>query len=143
MSVTFLVGVDGSEGAQRAAAFAAERARNEGARLLLVCVVEWSPFDTLTPDEQAGRHVEREKEIAHAEAEVLKPIRESLGKGLEVESLVRHGHVAEVLCELAQERGVAQIFSGRLGRGRFKSLLFGSVAGSLVQVSPVPVTVVP
>jgi nucleotide-binding universal stress UspA family protein len=51
--------------------------------------------------------------------------------------------VAEVLCELAQERGVAQIFSGRLGRGRFKSLLFGSVAGSLVQVSPVPVTVVP
>jgi len=143
MSVTFLVGVDGSEGSRRAAEFAAERARRENARLLLVCVVEWSPFGTLTPEEQAERHVQREKEIASAEAQVLAPLRESLGEGLEIESLVRHGHVAEVLCDLATERGAAQIFSGRLGRGRFKSLLFGSVAGSLVQVAPVPVTVVP
>lgn len=143
MSVTFLVGVDGSEGARRAAEFAAERARREGARLLLACVVEWSPFTPLTPDEQAERHVQREKEIAAADAHILAPLREALGEGLEVEGLVRHGHVAEVLCELATERGAAQIFSGRLGRGRFKSLLFGSVAGSLVQVAPVPVTVVP
>ena len=143
MSVTFLVGVDGSDGARRAAEFAAERARSEGARLLLVCVVEWSPFDTLTPDEQAERHVQRQKEIEAAETKVLAPLRESLGEGLEDDTLVRHGHVAEVLCELASERGAAQVFSGRRGRGRFKSLLFGSVAGSLVQVSPVPVTVVP
>jgi nucleotide-binding universal stress UspA family protein len=143
MSVSFLVGVDGSEGARRAAEFAAERARCEGARLLLVCVVEWSPFGTLTSAELAERHAQREKEIRTAESEVLAPLRAALGSELEIETLVRHGHVAEVLCDLARERGVAQIFSGRLGRGRFEALLFGSVAGSLVQVAPVPVTVVP
>jgi len=143
MSVTFLVGVDGSDGARRAAEFAAERARREGARLVLACVVEWSPFGALTPDEQAERHVQREKEIRVAETQVLAPLRSALGADLEVETVVRHGHVAEVLCNLAREKGAAQIFSGRLGRGRFEALLFGSVAGSLVQVAPVPVTVVP
>jgi len=143
MSVTFLVGVDGSEGSRRAAEFAAERARREKARLLLACVVEWSAFSPMMPDEQADRHAQREQEIAAAEKRILSPVREALGEGLDVETVVRHGHVAEVLCELAEERKVAQIFTGRLGGGRFKSLLFGSVAGSLVQVAPVPVTVVP
>ena len=44
---------------------------------------------------------------------------------------------------LADERGVTQIFTGRRGRSRLAALLFGSVASTLVQVSPVPVTVVP
>ena len=32
---------------------------------------------------------------------------------------------------------------GRRGLSRLQTMLFGSVAGSLVQISPVPVTVVP
>ena len=48
---TFLVGVDGSEGAQRAAQFAAKRARAEGFLLILAHVVDWSPYEFLTPEE--------------------------------------------------------------------------------------------
>ena len=57
--------------------------------------------------------------------------------------MVRHGHVAEALSSLAEERGVTQIFTGRRGRSRLAALIFGSVASTLVQVATVPVTVVP
>ncbi len=57
MSTTFLVAVDGSEGAERGAHFAAARARAEGARLHLLYVVDWSPYDVLTPRELQTRPV--------------------------------------------------------------------------------------
>ena len=57
--------------------------------------------------------------------------------------MVRHGHAAEVLAGLAQELGASQVFVGRRGQSSITSLLFGSVAGTLVQIAPVPVTVVP
>ena len=61
----------------------------------------------------------------------------------EVEGVVRHGHAAQVLSDLAGETGADQIFIGRRGLSKLQALLFGSVAGSLVQISPVPVTVIP
>ncbi len=44
MADTLLVGIDGSEGSSRVAHFAAARAQAGGARLVLVHVVEWSPY---------------------------------------------------------------------------------------------------
>lgn len=142
-STTFLVAVDGSDGAKRATRFAAERARASGARLHLLHVVEWSPYEVLTPRELEGRHVEREREIERARTELLEPLSEQFGKGLEVIGEVRHGHPAEIICEVAKEVGAIQVFSGRRGRSKVQNLLFGSVAGSLVQTCPVPLTVVP
>ncbi len=92
----------------------------------------------------AERHKQREAEIERARKEILEPLVGTLRRsGLEVEAMVRHGHVAEVLSELAEELEATQIFIGRRGRSKLKNLLLGSVAASLVQVSPVPVTVVP
>ena len=141
---TFLVGVDGSEGAQRAAEYAAKRARAEGARLILAQVVDWSPYEFLTPEELSERPVELREEIEEATTGILKPLEEAIGgAGLEIEMLVKHGHPAERLCELADELGVDQVFTGRRGRSRVTSLLFGSVSGALVQMCPAPITVVP
>ena len=64
-------------------------------------------------------------------------------EGVEVDSLVRHGHIAEVMNRVAQQHGVVGMFIGRLGNGRLKNLLFGSVTSQLVQSAHVPVTVVP
>jgi nucleotide-binding universal stress UspA family protein len=144
MSSTFLVGIDGSAGAARAAHFAAERARAEGGRLILAHIVHWSPHDTITQEEQAERHVQRQREIDRAQTELLRPLAGNLSDGgVTVETVVRHGHVTESLCDIAREEDVKQIFTGRRGRSKVQALLFGSVAGSLVQVAPVPVTVVP
>lgn len=142
MTDTILVGVDGSEPCRRAADFAAKRAA--GARVVLAYVIEWSPYSFNTPEENEVRHKRREEEIERARTQVLDPLVTKLrASGLEVEGVVRHGHAAEVLSGLAGELGATQIFIGRRGVSTIQALLFGSVAGSLVQVAPVPVTVVP
>jgi nucleotide-binding universal stress UspA family protein len=144
MTDTLLVGVDGSDGGARAAAFAAGCAKDGGARLVVAYVIEWSPYSFNTPEENEQRHKRREEEISRAESEVLKPLVASLNKsGVKAEGVVRHGHAAEVLSGLAGEYKAGQIFVGRRGISKLKALLFGSVAGSLVQISPVPVTVIP
>ena len=144
MSDRFLIGVDGSAGSRRAVEFAAAQARAAGARVVAAYVIEWSPFTFNTPEENEQRHRRREEELARARAQVLDPLVSELQTaGLEVEGLVRHGHPAEVLAGLAQELGASQIFVGRRGQSKIASLLFGSVAGTLVQIAPVPVTVVP
>jgi nucleotide-binding universal stress UspA family protein len=144
MSTTYLVGVDGSDAGRRAAAFAAERAKASGAELLVAYVIEWSPYSFNTPEENEVRHKRREEELERARTHVMEPqLAELRTAGLTADGVVHHGHPAEVLCELAKERGAAQIFVGRRGHSRMSALLFGSIAGSLVQISPVPVTVVP
>lgn len=140
----FLVGMDGSDGARRAAEFAAKRAKVSGAQLVLLHVVDWSPYELLTAEEISSRHVEREKEVADSKAKILQPLADEFAAdGIEVEVVVHHGHAAERISELAEELEVDQVFTGRRGRSRVKSLLFGSVSGSLVQMCPVPITVVP
>ena len=144
MSKILLVGIDDSEDAGRAADIAAEQAKTIGGRLVLAHVIEWSPYSFNTPEENEQRHKRREEEIERAQTQVIEPALAKLkGQGSDVEGVVRHGHAAQVLCEIAQEKGASQIFIGRRGRSRMAALLFGSVAGSLVQVAPIPVTVVP
>jgi nucleotide-binding universal stress UspA family protein len=144
MTETMLVGVDGSESSRRATAFAAARAHAGDGRLVLAYVIEWSPYAFNTPEENEMRHKRRLEEIERAKTQVLDPlVAEVRAGGVEVEGVVRHGHAAEVLSGLVAEFDVTQIFVGRLGQSRVAALLFGTVAGSLVQISPVPVTVVP
>ena len=144
MSDRFLIGVDGSASSHRAVALAADHAKAAGARLLVAHVIEWSPFTFNTPEENEQRHRRREEELERARTQVVDPLVSELeAAGREVEGVVRHGHPAEVLAGLASELGAGQIFVGRRGQSRIASLLFGSVAGTLVQIAPVPVTVVP
>lgn len=144
MTDTILVGVDNSECGRRAADFAAARAKAGKARLVVAHVIEWSPYTFNTPEENEQRHKRREEEIERAQTQVLDPLVAALeSSGVEVEGVVKHGHAAQVLCDLAGETGATQIFIGRRGLSKLAAMLFGSVAGSLVQISPVPVTVVP
>lgn len=144
MSQCLMVGVDGSDCCHRAVEFAASRAKASGTRLVVAFVIEWSPYTFNTPEENEVRHKRREEEIERARTKVLNPLLEKLrAEGIEAEGVVRHGHAAEVLIALAKEYDAIQIIIGRLGQSKLRSLLFGSVAGSLVQIAPVPVTVVP
>ena len=145
MGMKLLIGLDGHGSGERAMAHAQMLAKLIGdCELIAAYVIEWSPYTFNTPEENEQRHKRREEEIARAESEVLQPVLDSLRKrGVEAEGVVRHGHAAEVLSALAVEHGACQIFVGRRGISKLKALLFGSVAGSLVQISPVPVTVIP
>lgn len=144
MSNKLLVAVDGSEGGKRAVAAAVEQAKETDAGLILVYVIDWSPYSFNTPQELEERHQRRESEIKRAQESILQPAVDGLAdSGLEIESIVRHGKIAQTLVNLAKKNDVSQIYMGRLGESKLHSMIFGSVTAALVQSSPVPVTVVP
>lgn len=144
MADTFIAAYDGSEAAGRAVDFAVKRAKATKARLLVVHVLEWSPYSFLTQEELAERHKRRNQELDRAAKAVLDPLKAKLkDSGVEIETSIKYGHVAETLCEMAKAEGAAQIFIGRTGSSSLMDRLFGSVAGSLAQIAPVPCTIVP
>ena len=144
MSQLIVVGIDSSACCQRSVEYAAESAKAAGARLLLVHVIEWSPYSFSTAMENEVRHKRREEELARAQAQLIDPVQADLkAKGLEVEGVVLHGHPAQTLAEIAEERGAGSIVIGRKGTSKLKAQLFGSVPGTLVQIASVAVTVVP
>ena len=143
MKELYVVGFDETEASKRAVEFAASRAEAAGDSILLLYVLEWSPYSFLTNEELAERHARRKSELARA-AELVEPVAEQVrARGVECEALVRYGNPAELLCELAEERGAVQILVGRTGDSPFKSRLLGSMVVNLAQASPVPLIVVP
>ena len=144
MSNKILVALDGSDGGKRALQAAAAYAKLTSSDLVLTYVIDWSPYSFHTPEELEERHKRRESEIQRANDLILDTEAGSLkDSGLVVETVVRHGKIAETLNELAGEYGVSQVYIGRLGESRVHSMIFGSVTAALVQSSTVPVTVVP
>lgn len=144
MEQKLLVGIDCSDCCQRAIDYAARTARSSGASVVVVHVIEWSPYSFSTPMENEERHRRRETELERARREIVDPVVKRLhDQGVAAEGVVRHGHPARTLNELAEEAGVSSIIVGRTGSSRLKSQLFGSVPSTLVQVATTPVTVVP
>lgn len=144
MSKKIVLGFDNSESAKSALSFAVNIAKAEGADLVVAHVLEWSPYSFLTADELAERHKRRNEELQRAESALLKPVMTQLeGQGVNASSVLRYGHIAETLCAIIKDENATQVVIGRTGHSSLSSRLFGSVAGSLAQASPVPVTIVP
>ncbi|WP_164702779.1 universal stress protein [Modestobacter sp. KNN46-3] len=145
MSASIIVGLDGSEASGRAADAAADAARRHELRLVLACVVPWSPYSFSTAEENERRTIDKERESRSARERVLDPAlaRLTAAGDLQIDGVVRHGHPAETLVSLAREHDAAWITVGRIGQSRVRTLLFGSTPSSLIQLSPVPVLVVP
>lgn len=144
MSRKIVVGFDGSDSSLRALDFAMKHAQAQGDTILIAHVLEWSPYSFLTPSEVEERHRRRTEELQRAEAAILAPVvRRVEEAGIPVSTVMRYGHIAETMCRIAKSEGAAMIVIGRMGDSGFASRLFGSVAATLAQVAPVPVTIVP
>lgn len=139
-----VVGYDDSESAKAALDFAASLATSSGSELVIAHVLEWSPYSFLTPEELEERHKRRKEELERAETALLSPAKASAeAAGAKATTVMKYGHIAETLVDIIKDEGASQIVIGRTGHSSISSRLFGSVAGSLAQVSPVPVTIVP
>lgn len=144
MSKKIVVGYDDSAGAKAALGFATEIAKSQNCSIVLAHVLEWSPYSFLTPEELAERHKRRGEELERAETALLAPVVAQLkSDGVDVSTVLKYGHIAETLCKIAKDEGATQVVIGRTGHSGLSSRLFGSVAGSLAQAAPVPVTIVP
>jgi len=144
MSSVIMVAVDCSECGDRAVEYALVQAKQSNSKLYVAHIIEWSQFTFSTALENAERHKRREEELHRAHSEIIDPVVNRLkAEGLEVEGLVRHGHVADTLQALAKEKGVSNIILGRQGTSMLKKHVFGSVGSRLVQSAECAVTVVP
>ena len=144
MSEIILVGIDGTEENRRAVDYAVNWAKRSKAKLILAYVIKWSPYSFQTAEENEQRHKRREEEIQIVQERVLDPMLESLAsEGLDIKGLVRHGQVADSLIYIAKKHGATEIVVGRIGEKSLKTLIFGSVVAKLIQLSHIPVTIVP
>lgn len=134
-----VVGVDGSEGADKALEWAIEEARVRDA--LLRCVAAWefpyvgdiagfAPVDI-------GKDLEaRAREIAEAAAARAREA------GVEAEVVVAEGAAASVLTDTAARPSDLLVVGSR-GRGGFAGLLLGSVSQQVTHHARCPVVIVP
>ena len=144
MSETILVGIDGTEENRRAIDYAIKKAKRSNAKLILAYVIKWSPYTFNTPEENEERHKRREEEIKIVQERLLDPMLESLAsEDLEITGVVHHGQVADSLIYIAKKHGATEIVVGRIGEKSVKDLIFGSVVAKLIQLSHIPVTIVP
>jgi len=144
MSARYVVACDGSSASGRALKFAITLAKLTGASVVLVHVLEWSPYSFLTPEELEERHQRRQQELERARKALIDPLVAALAdEGIKAEAVIRYGHVAETLAEIAEKEGASQMFIGRNGHSSLTARLFGSVASSMAQIAPVACTLVP
>lgn len=139
-----LVGVDGSDHSRRAVEFAVARTLERSGSMVIVHVIQWSPFSFNTPTENEHRHAQKAAEILAAQEQVIDPLA-ALAKeaGVPHEVVVTHGDPVDTIMKILDERHSDHIVLGRTGDSRVRQAIFGSTPGHLVQVAPVPVTVVP
>lgn len=144
MTTTIVVGLDGEGSGVRALDYASKMAKLIGdCSLLVVYVVEWSPFSFQTQEENEARHKRREEEISVAMERVINPALAILQKdGIKAEGMVRHGDVADTLNSVAEKSGATQIIVSRSSEGGFTKRFFGSSTANLVMDATVPVTVI-
>jgi len=144
MSSKYVVGFDDSVTSRRAFEFAKSLAAENGAGIVVAHVLEWSPYTFLTPEELEERHKRRTEELARAEQGLAASLKSMVGDNvMQYETVIRYGHVADTIAAIAVDSKATQIFIGRNGQGGLAARVFGSVAGSLAQTSPVPCTIVP
>ncbi|MCF2872729.1 universal stress protein [Octadecabacter sp. G9-8] len=139
-----VIGLDGASTGGKALDFAKNLAsKTDSCELIVVYVIEWSPFSFQTAEENAERHKRREEEIAIAMERVVNPAVKSLtDAGLSARAIVRHGDVADTIDNIAHKEGADQIVVARTSAGGITSRLFGSSTANLVMNARVPVTVV-
>ncbi|MBS9716461.1 universal stress protein [Pseudohalocynthiibacter aestuariivivens] len=144
MTSKIMIGLDGHGSGERALAYATKLAKVIGScELVVVYVIEWSPYSFQTPEENAERHKRREEEISTAMDRVINPALASLKKaGFSAKGIVRHGHVADTLNDLSEEENAEQIVVGRSTESGLIKRFFGSSTANLVMHANVPVTVV-
>jgi nucleotide-binding universal stress UspA family protein len=138
-----VVGVDGSEGAQAALAWAAAEARLRGARLRAVHAwhLPAAAYGSggFVPPVGATWEDDLEEAAKAGLSAALDSAAETLA-GLDVERRVVEGSAAVVLTEAAADADLLVV--GSRGLGGFKELLLGSVGHQSAQHAPCPVVIV-
>ncbi|MGZ8650424.1 MAG: universal stress protein [Solirubrobacteraceae bacterium] len=137
-----VVGVDGSEGARVALAFALEEARLRGTGVRAVAA--WQVPATVSASGVPALDPELPDQLQLEARDALERALEDAGglaAGVAIEPVVRLGAPAQVLLEEAQDADLLVV--GSRGLGGFRGLLLGSVGQQCAHHAPCPLVIVP
>ncbi len=140
---TVVVGVDGSDGSERAANHAAAIARHWGARLLLVTVIRtpegWWGIGGAPPAPEALAAA-----LTAGQQQILQEIEEHLDlDDVDYETREELGDPVGRLITVCEASEADLLVIGKRGAGLAERVVLGSVADRLAHHAPCPVLVVP
>jgi nucleotide-binding universal stress UspA family protein len=135
-----LVPVDGSANALRALEYLVRRSRTDSRpfQITVLNVQPNLPTSRFVSRAMLDEHYAKQSEEALAAARRLLEQRK-----LKADIRVLVGEPASAIVDLATRTRCSEIVIGTRGLGGLKGLLLGSVAAKVIQLSTVPVTVVP
>jgi len=147
MVTKILVPTDGSKTSRRAVTYAAGLAKQTGASIILLSVIDKSTFirqsipSRATPTNIAEPLEDYLKQASQAH---LENAEQSCRKsGVQSKSVIRSGHPVEEIIKAAKKSGADLIVMGSHGRSALKATLLGSVAfGVIHKDTKIPVLVV-
>ncbi len=142
-----LVATDGSQHAQKSLEYAADLAKQTGAMIILLSVVEKGfVIPVSIPDVAAPTHlIEPVEDYLKQVAEVYIQRAEKFckEKGVPIKSIIRSGHPVEEIIREAEESKVDLIVIGSHGKSALKAAVLGSVTfGVIHKDTKIPVLVV-
>ena len=133
-----LVATDGSDNAQRATRQALDLARQYGAELHAVYVIETrTGYDNAIVDPDTVR-----KNLREEGEEALTAVETEGEPDVSVITSVREGVPHEELLSYIEEQEIDLVVMGAKGRSAFKTILLGSTTEALLRADQVPVLVV-
>jgi nucleotide-binding universal stress UspA family protein len=146
MAKKILVPTDGSERAEKAAAYAIGLAKELGASLRFVSVVDdYAP--AFAYDMESGLSIDInevvEKRDRYVRESVDRLVEQAAAAGVEAEGQVVEGHAWEEILAEVDRAGADQIVMGSHGRRALAAAVLGNVTFNVIHHAKVPVTVIP
>src|SRR6266487_2352047 len=134
-----LVGLDGSEGANKALAVAVKMASQFGAEIHSISVEETLPHYAAT----VGEVVESKQEAANYFRKLVAEAQQvARTSGMTLHSHVMPGHEVETIVTFAKDHGFDLLVIGFMGHSKIFGRIWGSTSQNLAKLSPCSVLVV-
>lgn len=140
MHAPIVVGVDGSEGSQRALRWAVQEARRLGAPVLALHAC-WKPPELAGSGPDADAPEDDAARLQAGQQLVERMLADAVDDDVDVQSEVVDDHPAVALID--RSYAADRIVVGTRGIGGFEALLLGAITHQVVQHSRCPVVVVP
>ena len=135
-----LIATDGSEYTKNAVDYGIDLAKNTGAKLSTIYVIDTAAFASIPMDAAWESMYELLKQEGDEATKYVEERAEA--EGLSIERLTIEGHPAEEIIKFAEKNSINLIVMGTLGKSGLDRFLLGSVAEKVVRNSKIPVLVV-
>lgn len=135
-----LIATDGSEYTKNAVDYGIDLAKNTGAKLLTIFVVDTAAFASIPMDAAWESMYELLRQ--EGDAAIKYVIDKAKAEGVEAEGNLIEGHPADEIIKYSEKNSVSLIIMGTLGKSGLDRFLLGSVAEKVVRNSKIPVLVV-